>query len=126
MAEYRTKPIERSLLFAELGALCEALSGAGITEAAVSFGWDSNLAIDEMWKDQIVLVQDVYSFVVNAEALGVVMVGTADIFIEAPDFLFTLCHEGDVHVKGNSTLSRQFVHRWEALDYAPFEVQEPA
>lgn len=54
--ERRTKPINRSLLLAELAVACENLKKAGVREALVSFGWDSNLPVTEMWKGQTVSV----------------------------------------------------------------------
>ena len=123
MREYRTKPIDRSLLLAELAAVCDALSLDSVVDVSVSFGWDSNLPIDQMWKDKIVPVQDLLLFVTESELSGVIQVDKADIFIDAPEFLFTLCHEGDAHVKGRSDLVQQFAQRWEALGYSPREVQ---
>jgi hypothetical protein len=125
MHEYRTKPIDRSLLLEELAAVCEALSIANVSHVAVSFGWDSNLPTNAMWKDQTVPVNDLISFIAKSEMSGVVQIGKADIFIEAPDFLFTLCHESDAHVRGSSDLVQQFVRRWEALGYSPYKVQLP-
>ena len=58
MHEYHTKPLDRSLLLAELAAVRDALSLANIIDVSVSFGWDSNLSIDDMWKDKIVPVKD--------------------------------------------------------------------
>ncbi len=123
MSEYRTKPVNRPLLLAELAAVCEALSSKDIGSASVSFGLDSNLSIEQMWKAQMVAVKDICSFVANSESTGIVKVGSADIFVETPGFLFTLCHEGDVHVKGDSSLVTHFVHRWDALRYDPYEIQ---
>jgi len=123
MVEYRTKPINRSLPFAELEAVCELLSREGIDKVSVSFGWDSNLSFDEMWKDQTVAVKDIYAFVANSESSGIAQIGKADIFVECPGLLLTLCHEGDIHVKGSSTLVQRLALRWETLDYVPHEMR---
>jgi hypothetical protein len=126
MHEYRTKPIDRSLLLAELAAVRDALSLVHVVDVSISFGWDSNLPINAMWKDQTVPVKDLLSFVMKSEISGVVQVGEADIFIEAPEFLFSLSHESDAQVKGRSDLVQQFARRWEALGYSPYEVQQRA
>jgi hypothetical protein len=65
MPEYRTKPIDRSLLLAELAAVREALSLANVVDDSISFGWDSNLPINAMWRDQAVPVKDLLSFVTS-------------------------------------------------------------
>ena len=123
MTEYRTKPMECPLLRVELAAVCEAMRAAGAAEALVSFGWDSNLSNEEMWKVQSVPVDDVMAFVAESERCGVSRLGASDIFIESSEFLFTLCHEGDVHVRGGSPLVEQFARRWESLGYAPYPVR---
>jgi hypothetical protein len=123
MPEYRTKPIDRSALLAELAAVSEALSLANVVDVSISFGWDSNLPINAMWKDQTVPVKELLSFVTKSEMSGVAQVGKADIYIEAPEFEFALGHEGDAHVKGCSDLVQKFARRWEALGYSPYEVQ---
>jgi len=122
LREYRTKPIDRSQLLAELTELCSVLERNHFSDVAVSFGWDSNIPIDSMWDKHIVDVKDVHSFIARSEQSGLVGLGSGDVFIEAPQFEFLLCHEGDVHVKGSSGLVQQFVHRWEMLGYSPYEV----
>lgn len=124
MYEYRTKPIDRSLLLAELAAVCDALSLVHVVDISISFGWSSALPVNAMWKDQTVPVKELLSFVTKSEMSGVVQVGKADIFIEAPELLFALGHEGDVQVKGHSDLVQQFARRWEALGYSPYEVRQ--
>lgn len=122
--QYRTKPIDRLLLSAELTAVSEALRVADVHEVAVSFGWESNLAIDVMWKNEIVSVDHLPSFIANSEVSGIVEIGKSDIFVEAPGLLFTLCHEGDAHMEGDSEIIEQFARRWAALGYAPYEVPQ--
>ena len=126
MSEYRTKPLIPSLLMAELAAVCEALSNEGVELATVSFGWDSNLPIEEMWKDQQMPVKDISTFVSKSEGARVVEIGKADIFVESPGILFTLCHEGDAHVKGESPLVKQITARWQSLEYEPYELPASA
>jgi hypothetical protein len=126
MHEYRTKPIDRTLLLTELAAVCDALSLVHVVDVSISFGWDSNLPIDMMWKDQTVPVRDLVSFVTKGEMSGVFQVGKADVFIDAPEFVFVLGHEGDAQVKGRSDLVQQFARRWETLGYSPYEVQQRA
>ena len=126
MTEYRTKPLENALLRAELQIACDAFREADLKEVQVSFGWDSKLPIEEMWQEQSVPIDNVVAVIDESERLGISQVGKSDIFVEAPDFRFTLCHEGDVHVKGSSGLVEQFVRRWEALGYAPYQVRQRA
>jgi hypothetical protein len=123
--EYRTKPISRLQLLAELAAACEAFSLKGLSGVEISFGWDSNLPLDDMWKSSTVLVGDVLSFVGESEKSGVVEIGKGDVFIEVPEFMLTLCHESDAHVSGDSDLVEKFFRRWEASGYDPYEVREP-
>jgi hypothetical protein len=99
---------------------------AELKEVLVSFGWDSNLPIEEMWQEQSVSIDNVIATIDESERSGISQVGKSDIFIESPGFLFTLCHEGDVHVKGSSVLVEQFARRWEALGYAPYQVRQRA
>jgi hypothetical protein len=124
--EYYTRPLDRSLLLAELAAVCDALSLTSVVDVSVSFGWSSNLPIDQMWKDKIVPVKDLLSFITRSETSGVIQVGKADIFIDAPEFVFTLGHEGDAQVKGGSNMVQEFARRWETLGYSPKEVQPRA
>ena len=125
MPEFRTQPLERGPLLAELAAVCEALGQAGLSQASVSFGWDSSLPIGEMWKDQLVPLQAIASVVTNSEANGISRIGKSDVFVESPGFLLTLCHEGDLHVAGESPLVQAVVRRWHALGYAPYELSKP-
>jgi hypothetical protein len=124
--EYYTRPLDRSVLLTELAAVCDALSLVNVVDVSVSFGWNSNLPIDQMWKDKIVPVKDVLSFITSSETSGVIQVGKADIFIDAPEFVFTLGHEGDAEVKGGSNMVQEFARRWETLGYSPKEVQPRA
>jgi len=124
VTEYRTKPLENALLFAELQAACDAMREADLKEISVSFGWDSNLRIEEMWQERSVSIDEVIAVVEESVRSGISQVGKSDIFVESPGFLLTLCHEGDVHVKGSSVLVEQFARRWEALGYAPYQVRQ--
>jgi hypothetical protein len=126
VTEYRTKLLENALLRAELETACGTLRSAGVSEVEVSFGWDSNLPIEEMWKERSVSIDGVAAFVSEAERSGIAQIGKSDIFLESTGFRFTLCHEGDVHVIGSSALVEQFARRWEALGYAPYPVRQRA
>ena len=125
MPEFRTQPLERQPMLAELAAACEALARTGVAQVSVSFGWDSNLPIDQLWKDQVVPVHEAATAIARSEANGVTQIGQSDVFIECPGFLFTLCHEGDIHVAGESPLVQTIVTRWHALGYAPYELSRP-
>jgi hypothetical protein len=122
MFEYRTKQIQRDPMIAELNACCVALRQSNLDHASVCFGWASNLPIDEMWKEQNVALADIAVFIADAEISGIVKVGESDISIAIPEFTFTLCHEGDVHVEGTSVLVQEFFRRWQRLDYSPYQV----
>ena len=75
---------------------------------------------------KIVPVKDLLSFITSSETSGVIQVGKADIFIDAPEFVFTLGHESDVQVNGGSNMVQEFARRWETLGYSPREVQPRA
>lgn len=122
MAEYRTKPLNRQSLLDELAFVSSKLTQAGIGEAQVSFGWDCNLPIDDMWQEHGVRMDGILEFVRQAEQAGIVEVGRGDIFVESQDFCLTLCHEGDAHVAGTADLVRETVERWGRLGYEPYEV----
>lgn len=119
--QYRTMPLDRSVLLEELVAVCEVWNAANVEDVVVSFGWESNLTIDEMWKSQIVSIDRLLAFIADSEASGIVKIGGADIFVEAAGLVFTLCHESDAHVEGNPELVKPFVERWSALGYAPYQ-----
>ncbi|MCL9844271.1 hypothetical protein [Ralstonia solanacearum] len=57
----------------------------GIREAQVSFGWDCNLPIDDMWQARSVSVDGIPAFVRQAEQAGIVEVGRGDIVVESPE-----------------------------------------
>ena len=126
MTEYRTNLLDNALLFRELQAACDAMRAADLKEVSVSFGWDSDLPIEEMWQKRSVSIDEVIAVVDNSVRSGISQIGKSDIFVESTGFLFTLCHEGDVHVKGSSVLVEQFARRWEELGYAPYQVRQRA
>jgi hypothetical protein len=123
MTEYVTQPLSRECLLNELAFVCSRLTHAGIAEVQMTFGWDCNLAIDDMWQDHTVSVGGMLEFVHRAEQDGIVEVGKGDIFVHAQDFSFMLCHEGDAHVEGEGELVSEVLERWTQLDYRPCEVK---
>lgn len=122
MIEYRTPPLSRELMLAELTEICAKLVASGVERAAVSFGWDSNLDIDDMWVDVEVSLTALLEYLANAESAGTIEVGKADIFIKTEDIEFTLCHESDLHVTGTSPLVAETRSRWSNLGYEPYPV----
>jgi hypothetical protein len=126
MTEFRTKPLGRSLLLDELAFVCSKFEQVGTSQVAVSFGLHSNLPIDEIWKYARVRVNELSQYVVKAEQDGTVEIGKADVFIKSENFEFTLCHEGDAHVSGASSVVQALVARWRHAGYEPYEVQRPA
>lgn len=85
MTEYRTQPLNRQSLPDELAFVSSKLMQAGIREAQVSFGWDCNLPIDDMWQARSVSVDGIPAFVRRAEQARIVEVGRGDIFVELPE-----------------------------------------
>jgi hypothetical protein len=121
--EHRTRPLSREELLQELAHACTSLAASGVDVADVSFGWDSNLDIDEMWKDQAVEVRGIEAFLLQAESAGIVTLGKSDVFVAASSFCLTLCHEGDAHVSGEAAVVAEIVRRWVAVGYEPYVVQ---
>jgi len=83
MVEYRTQPVEPAVLLEELSSFCQVAAAKGIGAAILMFGWDSNLAIDEMWQDIPLPLADVVDYVRAAEQAGMITVGKSDIFVKA-------------------------------------------
>ncbi|ANA32278.1 hypothetical protein [Ralstonia mannitolilytica] len=122
MIENRTKRLNRALLLQELEFVMAKLAAAGVAEVQLSFGWDCNLDIDDMWQEQSVRVDALLGCIMQAEQSGIVEVGRGDIFVKSPDFELTLCHEADAHVRGAGDLVRETIVRWQQLGYEPYEV----
>lgn len=110
-------------MLAELTEICAKLVAVGVERATVSFGWDSNLDIDDMWVEVEVLMTALPEYLANAERAGTIEVGRADIFIKIGDIEFTLCHESDLHVTGTSPLVAETLGRWSNLGYEPYSVE---
>lgn len=85
MTEHRTQLLNRESLLDELAFVSSKLMLAGIREAQVSFGWDCNLPIDDMWQARSVSVDGIPAFVRQAEQAGIVEVGRGDIVVESPE-----------------------------------------
>jgi hypothetical protein len=124
MPEYRTKPLNRQSLLNELAFVSNKLMQTGIDEVQVSFGWDSNLPIDDMWQEHGVKVDKILEFVRQAEETGIVEVGRGDIFVKTQDFSFTLCREADAHVEGTADLVGEMVERWGQFHYQPYGLKQ--
>ncbi|MDP3272024.1 hypothetical protein [Limnobacter sp.] len=123
MIEHRTHTLSRELMLAELTEICAKLVASGMERAAVSFGWDSNLDIDDMWVDVEVSLTALPEYLANAESAGTIEVGKTDIFIKIEDIEFTLCHESDLHITGTSPLVAETRSRWSNLGYEPYPVE---
>lgn len=122
MSEYRTATVEARKLAELLVLACERLSASGIDHASVSFGWDSELPIEDMWKPADVPTGEVPEVIEKAEREGIVTLGAADIFIESPGFRLVLCHESDAHISGESPLVLEILATWRAQGLEPYEV----
>jgi len=110
----------------ELAFYCEVLTRNGITTTDVMFGYDSNLAMDEMWREMPVPPQGVVEFVLAAERAGTVMVGKSDIFVAASGIEIALCHESDLHIKAARETALEFFNRWNDKAYSPYALKPPA
>jgi hypothetical protein len=111
-------------MLAEVTELCRNLCGAGVERVLVSFGWDSNLSTNEMWKDVEVSVAELPEYLAQAERAGTIEIGKADVFITADDLEFTLCHESDLHVAGSAPLVAETQRRWFNLGYEPYTIKQ--
>ena len=123
MPEYRSRPASREELLGELDAFCTECSSRGHVDATLSYGWDSELEFDEMWKPHAVPIHEALAKVQRAEAQGVVSVGTADILITVSGVTLTLCHESDLHLKGDGSLFEAIFARWQSTGLEPSEVK---
>lgn len=110
-------------MLAEVAELCAKLAACGIDRVAVSFGWDSNLDIEEMWHDVEVPLADLGDYLADAERAGTIEVGKADVFVKGGEVEFTLCHESDLHITGNSPLVVETQSRWSNMGYEPYPVE---
>jgi hypothetical protein len=120
--EYRTHPLPRELILPELTLVCANWLAAGVKHVAVSFGWDSNLPIDAMWKDVQVPVGAVVQYLEAAERAGTIEIGKTDVFMRTEEIELTLCHESDVHVSGTPTFVTETVRRWFDSGYEPYSL----
>ena len=101
MIEHRTHPLSRELMLAELTEICAKLVAAGVERAAVSFGWDSNLDIDDMWVDVEVSLMALPEYLANAESAGTIEVGkAADVVVWNGDPFSTYTRPERVWVDG--------------------------
>jgi hypothetical protein len=121
--EHRTHPLSREQMLAEVSELCAKLALAGIERASVSFGWDSNIPIDEMWIDKQVAVSELASYLCKAEVTGAIQIGKSDVFIKSEEIEFVLCHESDLHVRGTHSLVAEIQRRWFNLGYEPYPIE---
>jgi hypothetical protein len=123
MPEYRSRPASREELLAELGAFCTECTSRGHVYATLSYGWDSELEFDEMWKPHDMPIHEVLATVQEAEASGVVSVGAADVLVTISGVTLTLCHESDLHLNGDGPLFEAISARWQATGLEPSEVK---
>jgi hypothetical protein len=123
MLEYRSRQLSRESLLVELDTFCAECSTLGYTQAALSYGWDSELEFHEMWKAQDVPLNDIPSKVRDAEALGIVRVGASDVLVKVSCVELTLCHESDIHLKGDGHLFDAIASRWQQAGLEPSEVK---
>ena len=115
--------MSREQMLAEVSELCAKLVLAGVERVSVSFGWDSNLPIDEMWKDTEVSVVELAKYLAEAEGAGTIEIGKADVFLKSEELEFTLCHESDLHIGGEHPLVVETQRRWLNLGYEPYPVE---
>jgi hypothetical protein len=123
MPEFRSRPLSRDSLLAELTAFCSECSARGHTQATLSFGWDSELEFHEMWKPYELPISDARMKVEEAEAQGIVRLGASDVFISVSGVELMLCHESDLHLKGDGPLFLAIAARWQQAGLEPSEVR---
>ncbi|RVT47004.1 hypothetical protein [Rubrivivax albus] len=123
MPEFRTRPLHREVLIEELSAFCGIFAEAGITGASLSFGWDSELEIEEMWQPYEAPLKSITERVEQAEQDGIVRIGAADIFIHVGSVQLLLCHEGDLHLTGEGPVVAKLVARWHEQGLEPVQVE---
>jgi hypothetical protein len=112
MTGHVSSQIPRQAILDELEAVAHDLLNEGINAVSVSYGWDSNLDIDQMWQPRDVDTSSLLATLLEAEAKGLFTIGSADIFIDTKDLTIQLCHEGDVHIKGESPVAKAALRRW--------------
>ncbi len=122
MVEYRTQPVEPTVLIEELSSFCHLAAAKGTDSGILMFGWDSNLGIDEMWQDIPLPLADIVDFVRAAEHAGTITVGKSDIFVKANGLQITLCHEGDLHIEAEDAAAQQFLKRWKSKGFMPYRI----
>lgn len=122
MPEYRSRQASRDQLLAELDAFCAECSSRGHVHATLSYGWDSELEFHEIWKPHDVQIHAVLAKVLEAEAHGVVSIGASDVLVTVSDTTVTLCHESDLHLKGDGSLFEAIIERWRSTGFEPSEV----
>jgi hypothetical protein len=114
MIEYRTGPLSLDELEAEILAMTDDPSAAGIDTAYVTYGFGCD-RFDLIQPEAIpVAVHRLAWFVADSEARGVYELGEADLEIAGGGVTYTLCHEHDVHCAGpqESGLLQAVRERW--------------
>jgi hypothetical protein len=114
MTEYRTGYLSLDELEAEVIAVSEDLSAAGVETAYVTYGFGCD-SYDLPQREAIpVPVGRLPWFVADGEVRGVFELGEADLDIAGGGVTYTLCHEHDVHCAGpdGSGLLRAVRERW--------------
>jgi len=123
MVEYRTQPVEPTVLIEELSSFCHLAASKGTDSGILMFGWDSNLGIDEMWQDIPLPLADIVGYVRAAEQAGTITVGESDIFVKANGLEITLCQEGDLHIEAEGAAAQPFLERWKSKGFMPYQVR---
>jgi len=105
--DYVSATLTREEVIAYLTALPAVLSGLGLTDCTVMYGWDCDLDIDDLWQDQVIKVTDFSSFLTASIERGIFRPGSSDLFITSLDGAVSIraCHESDVHLSSSSDLA---------------------
>lgn len=98
--EYVSAVLDREEILAYLVKLPSLLNAQGCRECEVSFGWQAELPVDELWKPHRLTLDALPGFTESAMERGIYVPGQSDFFLELPDreLEVRFCHESDIHV----------------------------
>lgn len=100
--EYVSAGLSKDEILEYLMALPSLLSGLGLTECKVMYGWQCDLPAGDLWEFQRVPIVELSAFVVSSMVRGVFTPGASDLIINSPDDSLSIkaCHESDIHLSG--------------------------
>lgn len=123
MREYRTRTVSPDTMLAELNAFCSESVSLGHAHLALRFGWDSDVEFHELWKPHQLPISEALARIKEADEQGIVKLGESDILLSVSGVELTLCHESDLHLKGEGALFDVIATRWQRGGLEPSEVK---